>query len=68
MGDPFNDPDRDDFGDDPGIISNQVGRLGVNKYGDGDLDDEDADYTNVHCRRNVTPLVNNTPDPYKHRH
>lgn len=59
---------RDDYeDDDPGVITTQRGRLGINKYGDGDADDAEADYTSIHNRRNVTPLPTQTPDPYSHR-
>ena len=58
---------RDDYAsDDPGIITVQRGRLGINKYGDGDADDVEIDCEMIHDRRNVMPLLGDSdiPDPY----
>lgn len=56
---------RDDFvDDDPGFITVQKGRLGLNKYSDNDMDDETEDYTSIHDRRNTMALPDDVPDPY----
>lgn len=57
--------DRDDYiDDDPGVIDQgTMGRLGINKYGDGDADDAEIDCEMIHDRRNVRSLPS-APDPY----
>lgn len=55
---------RDDYADDdPGVITTQNGRLAINKYGDGDADDEELTCEMIHNRRNVRSLPS-APDPY----
>lgn len=56
---------RDDFEDcDPGFITVQDGRLGLNVYSDNDSDDEEMDYQMIHNRRNTRCLPSEVPDPY----
>lgn len=58
---------RDDYADDdPGVIAIADGRLGINKYGDGDDDDAEIDCEMIHNRRNVRSLPT-APDPFSNR-
>lgn len=55
---------RDDFADDdPGFITIQDGRLGLNKYSDNDMDDREQDCITIHDRRNTRSLPSDVPDP-----
>lgn len=60
-----NTPDlRDDFEYcDPGFLTVQDGRLGLNKYSDNDADDEAMDDEMIHDRRNTRALPTDIPDP-----
>lgn len=52
-----------DFSEEACVTTILDGRLAYDKYSDGDDDDVDADYRQVHCRRNSRSLPNSVPDP-----
>lgn len=56
---------RDDYADDdPGVITVDDGRIGLNQYSDNDSDDADTDCEMTHNRRNTRSLPSNVPDPH----
>lgn len=56
-----------DFPDETTVTTILDGRTAYDKYSDGDSDDSDADYRQVHNRRNSRSLPNSVPDPYYKR-